>query len=36
MHRPKEKEEVLEGKKDDEFLVMEHNLRREELERDDF
>jgi hypothetical protein len=35
MHRPKEKEEVLENE-DDESLLMEHHLRREELERDDF
>ena len=35
MHRPKEKEEVLEDE-GDESLVMEHHLRREELERDDF
>jgi hypothetical protein len=35
MHWPKEKEEVLENE-NDESLLMEHHLRREELERDDF
>jgi hypothetical protein len=35
MHRPKEKEEVFENE-DDESLLMEHHLRREELKRDDF
>ena len=35
MHRPKEKEEVLEDE-GDEILVMEHHIRRDELKRDDF
>jgi hypothetical protein len=36
MRRSKGKEEALEIDKDDESLLMEHHLRREELERDDF